>query len=53
MYVLQSSSEVLEQYNLSTPYDPSTRNNRKTISSSKGDFCIKGLVLVQMDIRCL
>ena len=42
MYVLQSSSEVLEQYNLSTPYDPSTRNNRKTISSSKGDFLHQG-----------
>ncbi len=42
MYVLQSSSQVLEQYNLSTPFDPSTRNNRKTISSLKGDFLHQG-----------
>ena len=27
MYVLQSASQVLEQYNLSTPFDPSTRNS--------------------------
>ena len=43
MYVLQSTSEVLEQYNLSTPFDPSTRNsNPKTISSSKGDYLHQG-----------
>ena len=42
MYVLQSSSQVLEQYNLSTPFDPSTRNNRKTISSLKGDRLHQG-----------
>ena len=42
MYVLQSSSQVLEQYNLSTPFDPSSRNNRKTISSLKGDRLHQG-----------
>ncbi len=43
MYVLQSTSEVLEQYNLSTPFDPSTRNsNPITISSSKGDYLHQG-----------
>ncbi len=43
MYVLQSSSQVLEQYNLSTPFDPSTRNsNPKTMSSLKGDFLHQG-----------
>ena len=43
MYVLQSASQVLEQYNLSTPFDPSTRNsNPKTMSSLKGDFLHQG-----------
>ena len=43
MYVLQSSSQVLEQYNLSTPFDPLTRNsNPITISSLKGDRMHQG-----------
>ena len=43
MYVLQSTSQVLEQYNLSTPFDPSTRNiNPITISSLKGDRLHQG-----------
>ena len=43
MFVLQSSSQVLEQYNLSTPFDPLTRNsNPITISSLKGDRMHQG-----------
>ena len=43
MYVLQSASQVLEQYNLSTPFDPSTRNsNPITMSSLKGDRLHQG-----------